>query len=252
MMHNTVIHAPLRNPHILIDIGCGTGIQTCDFGTAYPDSRVCGIDLSAVPSRDAPKPSNVTYIQGDIRELTDRDPRLQAGSVDYAFSRLLIHGITDWQGYVDDVATLLKPGGWAEMQEYVQDWSLHGEVVSDSWPWLTAIRGQAEKKGGDYHCGWNIKGYMEKAGLVDVRQVEYRVPYGTWMIKEKPETERIGRHTGREYGTLYHHGIEKILEGAGYEEREIEGFQAQAKRDLAAEEGKDVPFVVTIGRKPGK
>ncbi|KAL8794415.1 MAG: hypothetical protein Q9195_003002 [Heterodermia aff. obscurata] len=254
MMHNAPIHAPLHTPNLLIDIGCGTGIQTCALGTTYPAARIYGIDLSPVPPRDdaCPKPPNVQYIQGDFRALAERDARLGAGEVDYAFSRLLIHGITDWQGYVGDVARLLRPGGWAEMQEYVQDWYVDGELVSEQWPWLRAIRQQAESKGADYDCGRNIKGYMQKAGLVDVRQVEYRVPYGTWMVRERPETGRIGRHTAREYGTLYHHGIERILEGAGYERREIEEFQAQAKRDLGAEEGKDVPFVVTVGRKPEK
>lgn len=251
MMHGKITHVPLDNPAILVEIGCGTGIQTCKFATTYPNAQVYGIDLSAVPDRH--KPPNVEFIQGDVRKLVTKDPRLDEKSTDYVFSRLLILGMTEWQSYVSDVVSLLRPGGWAEMQDLDLDWYLMGERCSDTWPWLVALRKQAVKKGWDLNCGSNIKAYMEKAGLVDVQQKRYRLPYGAWMVSEKPETERIGKHSAREYGMLYHYAIPKMLEGAGYSDEDIRKFQAQSKTadsGLGAFNGKEMGFYVTVGMKP--
>lgn len=175
-MHGTVIHAPLVDPALVVDVGCGTGSQTCEFGTTYPNAQIYGVDLSPVPDRN--KPSNVDFIQGDIRKLMNNDPRLEVSTVDYIFSRLLILGMTGWQDYIDGVVSLLKPGGWVEMQEYDLDSYLNGERCSDTWPWLVALKKQAVKRGWDLNCGSNMKTYMEKAGLVDVQQKRFHMPSG--------------------------------------------------------------------------
>lgn len=250
LMHGKAIHAPLENPTRIIDIGCGTGIQTCQLGAAYPHAQVFGIDLSPVPDR--PKPSNVDFIQGDIRKLINKDSRLAAKSFDYVFSRLLVLGMTDWPGYVSDVTSLLKPGGYAEMQDFELKAYVNGELCSDTWPWMVALRKRAVERGLDFDCGRNIKTYMEKAGLVNVQQKRYCLPFGTWKMEARPETERIGKHAVREYGTLYHHAIPKMLEGAGYSNKDIQGFQKQCKESIGgvgAQDGKEFGFFVTLGMK---
>ncbi|KAL8723937.1 MAG: hypothetical protein Q9166_008213 [cf. Caloplaca sp. 2 TL-2023] len=251
MMHGKVFHAPLKYPSRIVDIGCGTGMETCQLATAYPDAKVYGVDISAVPERT--KPSNIEFLQGDIRKLMNEDPSLQSNSLDYVFSRLLVFGMTDWQGYINDVASLLKPGAYTEMQDLELKVYLYGTLCSDTWPWMVALRKQAAEKGWDFDCGRNIKKYMEKAGLVVVEQKRYRLPLGTWMVEEKPETKRIGEHAAREYGMLFHHAIPKALQGAGYSDEEINGFQEQCKasdRGLGAQGGKESSFFVTVGMKP--
>lgn len=251
MMHGKLTHAPLVDPAIILDIGCGTGIQTCQFAAKYLNAQVYGIDLSAVPDRN--KPPNVEFIQGDFQKLVLKEPGLAANSADYVFNRLLLLGMTDWQKYVNDVASLLKPGGWAEMQDLDEDFYLNGERCSDTWPWLIALRKQSLKRGWDLNCGSNIKSYMERTGLVNIQQKRYRLPFGTWLVDERPETEWIGKHAAREYGMLYHYAIQKMLEGAGYSEEDIRGFQAESKTaegGFAALDGKEMGFFVTVGMKP--
>ncbi|KAL8658928.1 MAG: hypothetical protein Q9202_007361 [Teloschistes flavicans] len=248
MMHNRFIHAPLQSPQSLVDVGCGTGIVTRQLGDAYPIAKVYGIDLSPVPS--GPKPPNVDYILGDVRQLLNKDSRLGSGSTDFVFSRLLVWGMTDWPSYVRDMAALLRPGGWVEMQDFALDWYLHGSYRSGEWEWLQALFAAADQKGWDPRCGKNIKGYMEQAGLIDVSVKEYRLPIGDWLVKERPETRRIGEHAAREYGMLYYHAIPKILQGMGYAEEKIEEFRRMCLRDLAGQEGMELRFFATIGRKP--
>lgn len=248
-MHNEPLHAPLGSPKTILDIGCGTGILTRHLGQKYPAAQVYGIDLSPVPKTSGPNPANVTYIQGDIRQLLHADPRLAPGTADFVFNRLLILGMSDWPGYVRDVTSLLKPGGWAEMQDYVLGLYLHGQPCPHS-AWRRALAKVAAVKGWDLYCGRNIEGYMRDAGLVDVQVREYRIPFGTWAVKERRETRRIGEHLAKEMRTLYWHAIPKMLGGMGYEEGEIEGFREEAMIELAPQEGKEVSFHVTIGRKP--
>ncbi|KAL8794418.1 MAG: hypothetical protein Q9195_003005 [Heterodermia aff. obscurata] len=167
LMHNNPIHAPLNKPQRLVDVGCGSGIVTCGLGVTYPDAQIYGIDITPVPSRS--QPQNVHFIRGDVRELLVRDERLSAGSVDFVFSRLLILGMTDWQGYVGDIVSALRRGGWVEIQEYALEWYLNGKHCSSGWSWVTAMEKAAERTGRDLRCGKNAKDYMERAGLVDVQ-----------------------------------------------------------------------------------
>jgi len=248
-MHNKPLHAPLRSPQRIFDIGCGTGIVTRHLGKTYPAAQVYGVDLSSVPKTFGVIPANVTYIQGDVRQLLHTDPRLALGTADFVFNRLLVLGMTDWPGYVRDVASLLKPGGWAEMQDYVLRWHLHGQPCPHS-SWRKALSKAAAFKGWDLDCGRNIEGYMQAAGLVDVQVREYRVPFGTWAVKERPETRRIGENLARESRNIYWHAIPKMLGGIGYTEGEIQGFREQAMIDMAPQEEKEVIFYVTVGRKP--
>ncbi|KAL8838512.1 MAG: hypothetical protein Q9176_005064 [Flavoplaca citrina] len=249
MMHNKSVHAPLANPQQIVDVGCGTGIITRQLGEKYTNARVYGIDLSPVPAGQTTP--NVEFILGDVRKLIGSHPRLVDGSTDFVFSRLLVLGITDWQGYVKDITTIVRPGAWVEMQDLAIKLYLYGSHCSGDWEWMKAIYAAAEKKGWDLQCGTNIKGYMEEAGLEDVVVKEYRLPFGTWLAEEKPETRRIGKHAAREYGTLYYHAIPKMLQGMDYTQEQLERFQTSCLKDMAGREGLEFRYYVTIGRKPG-
>ncbi len=249
-MHNTVIHAPLTSPTILADIGCGTGIITTKLSTLHPNAeRVFGIDISPVPTHQN-KGGNVEFIQGDIRRLAGTDPRLRLGSLDFVFNRLLICGMTDWPGYVREVAALLRPGGWAEMQDCAYVWYLNGKVCSDEWAWMKALREGAERKGMDLDCGRNIKGYMEDAGFVDVQVLEYRFPWWTEGAEGREETRKLSEHAINEWWRLWWHLIPKMVDGLGYGKGDIEDLQNDLKERTKAEVGKEMTFYSTFGRKP--
>ncbi|KAL8675487.1 MAG: hypothetical protein Q9168_000188 [Polycauliona sp. 1 TL-2023] len=248
MMDNRIIHAPLKAPSQIIDVGCGTGIVTRQLAAAYPTAHVYGIDLSPVPtlsdsgSRDPP---NVEFLLGDVRASNSK---LLPSSTDFIYSRLLIMGMTDWPGYVRDLVSLLRPGGWVEMQDFSLDWYLNGARCSQDWQWLEALFLAARQKGLDLRGGKNVQTYMRQAGLVDISVMEYRVPMGNWM--KKPEKERIGKHAATEYGPMFYHAIPKMLQGLGYSEEKLEEFQSRCTVDLEGSEGKEIIFYATIGRKP--
>lgn len=196
-------------------MGCGTGVITRHLGAMFPSAQVYGVDLSPVPphaSSSSPPPANVRWVQGNIRDLMLRDPRFAAGSVDYAFHRLLICGMRDWQGYVDDVASMLRPGGWAELQDvdYVF-YGADGERIDRDWGWVRIMRDLAEELGLDIECGSHMAGYMRKAGLMP-----------------------------------------RMLAQRGYDAGQIAKLEVEWQAGLAGEEGKHWKFIVTTGRKPGE
>ena len=87
--------------------------------------------------------------------------------------------MTDWEEHIPLVKQILRSGGWTEMQEYSYEWFRDGgERVGTEWRWLRELEAGARRKGMDIYCGRKIGGWMEDAGLVDVRVTEYRIPAG--------------------------------------------------------------------------
>ena len=134
-MSHEIIHASLSNPKRILDIGCGTGRSTVQLAKKFPDAKVIGVDLSAVPNLH-PKPSNVEYIQADVRELISAGSEpFSPASFDYVYSRLLSLGMTDWPGYVKQISSILAPAGWFEIQEFeVNHRNGDGESFSEEIP----------------------------------------------------------------------------------------------------------------------
>ena len=89
------------------------------------------------------------------------------------------------------MATLLRPGqavdGW-KCTSFVAVWFMGGD-----WTWLKVMSEGASRLGLDVDCGLNARGYMVRPGLVDVEAVKFKVPCGTWMAEERPETRSIGQ-----------------------------------------------------------
>ncbi|KAH3919957.1 hypothetical protein HBI56_033120 [Parastagonospora nodorum] len=128
LMGKRIIHAPLSatNVHKALDIGCGTGIVTHEIASQFPDAQVYGLDLSPVPNIREKLP-NIEYVQGNIIDIAtphEPDARFKHNSFDYIFSRFLVVGMTDWEGYIARCVALAKPG-------VLIPFSVTGEVADD-------------------------------------------------------------------------------------------------------------------------
>lgn len=127
-MNGTIIHTSVRNPKQIVDVGCGTGIITCYLGERLPDALVSSIDISPVPAIHD-KPDNVTFVQGDFRTLASTDGYFAQGSTDLVFNRLLICGMTDWNGYIEtSVNTLRLEATWKS-----KNWHKAGILGEKKW-----------------------------------------------------------------------------------------------------------------------
>ena len=254
LLSGHIVHAPVSSPDTVLDIGCGTGIVTRYLSTHFQTPKhVYGIDLCQVPAQPGDnESSNLSFIRGDFRKLVGVDPRLRFESADFVFSRLLLAGMTDWKGYVRDVFKMLKPGGWAEMDDYVEDtfYTDNRSVPREQWEWLRSIRAGAYRKGLDLDAGLNIRRYMEEAGFVDIQRWEYRVPFWRGAETEQAGARLMAEHAIGDKWGLYWHMLPKLLDGMGYAAQDIERLRFDMRRNLGEEEGKYQLFCVTIGRKP--
>lgn len=257
LVKGRIVHAPITAPTTILEVGCGTGVITRYLATHFPPTtHVYGIDLCPVPSSptDASLP-NLTFILGNFRTLAGKDPRLQPNTFDLVYSRLLLCGMTDWPGYVRDMFAMLKPGGWADFGDYIEDVFYTDARCQprEDWEWLRAIRLGGDRKGLDLDCGANVRRYMQEAGFVDIERWEYRVPLWKKVTEDRGEQVEArlvaDNLIGDKWG-LHWHMLPRMLEGMGYGEEGIGRLREEMRVDKRDEEGKYQLFFVTVGRKP--
>ncbi|KAL9093507.1 MAG: hypothetical protein Q9165_003902 [Trypethelium subeluteriae] len=249
VMGGKVTHAPLP-PSInrAIDVGCGTGTTTVHLGHKFPTALVYGIDLNEVPTTHQ-RPANVSYIKGDMLELSNKDERLQAQSLDYVYSRLIPLGMDNWSGYINTAFNLLKPGAWVEIQELdFVFYDKNSERIDSDWKWLEEVRKTAHKKGLDMNSGSHSPSYLQDAGFVDVTTNQYVWPLGRWQ--EHPEGNLMAKHSTETWPDIFTHLTQAMLQKT-HSEEEIQPLLEEIRRTLVpGEEGKHMKFFVTLGRKP--
>ena len=255
-MQDKIVHAPLIQPRKLIDVGCGTGIVCRQLAQQYPNSDVVGIDISTVPPHSKTA-ENVVYIVGDVNKLAGIDARLRFGEVDYVYQRLLICGMTNWPGYIKQMTRLLRPGGYVEVHDYAYLWYKESSkpneddrLISGDWKWMEAMRRGATQLGLDLDVGKNVQQYMTDAGLTHIETVKYKVPFGTWLARERPETRRIGEHQVSNMGKVISNSIlPGVTRKLGLGDDELTVLKEDCRKCLSEEEGKYWLFYVTWGKK---
>lgn len=229
-MNGVTVHAPVTSPKQIVDVGCGTGVVTCCLGERFPDALVWGIDLSPVPVMHHQKPNNVTFVRGDFLTLVAGDGRFAKGSTDLIFSRLLVFGMTDWQRYIETAASMLKPGGYMEVQEVERKWYSEGQVISEDCEWMKAYFAALQSKGLDPYCAEKLDGWMRDAGLEAVQVKRFAWPF----TKQQRD--------------MYQWLLPKILAGQGHSEEKIKMLTEQAAKTTDVQ-GMYKMFRVTVGQK---
>lgn len=232
----TPVHGPVSK---VIDIGCGTGVVTQELRNYFPSAEsVFGIDLSEVDldkqheSDPAKSRAYPAFIQGDFMTLAGNDPRLSWDSVDFAWSRFLLCGMRDWQGYTDRIFRLLKPGGWAQIVEFCENFHFDPLVskrprdflAENEWEWLRALRDGGRQKGLDLDAGLNVPKYMEGTGFVDIRAMSFSVPYWPGALQTQPEARLAMEHHVDDPYALYWHMIPRMVENMGFTQEQIRQF----------------------------
>jgi ubiquinone/menaquinone biosynthesis C-methylase UbiE len=97
--------------NVVVDMGCGTGraIHALAF-TAQPHTRFIGIDpaenMCRIAAQKAAEQKAVQIRQGAFEKIP-----LETASVDYLYSILAFHWVTDLAAAVAEIARVLKPDG---------------------------------------------------------------------------------------------------------------------------------------------
>lgn len=119
----------------LLDLGCGTGASTAALLRAAPRATITAVDASPGMLRRAqakPWPAGVRF-----RQLTAEQVATSGeGPYDAVFAAYLFRNVTDPDGVLRAVRSLLRPGGRLAVHEY----SLSGSAVHRAL-WTAVCRG---------------------------------------------------------------------------------------------------------------
>jgi ubiquinone/menaquinone biosynthesis C-methylase UbiE len=99
--------------NVIVDMGCGTGRAVHALASASPtQARLIGIDpaenMCRIAAQKTAEQKNVEILQGAFEKIP-----LETASVDYLYSILAFHWVTDLAASVSELARVLKPN--AEM-----------------------------------------------------------------------------------------------------------------------------------------
>lgn len=134
---NPVRAADLRPGEIVIDLGCGGGIDTLLAAHAVaPTGRAIGLDMLpemlAVAAQNAAAAglTNVEWLRGDLEAIP-----LPDASVDVALSNGVVNLSPRKSRVFAEVFRILRPGGRMVMADIVVDDDLPPEVFTDPAAW---------------------------------------------------------------------------------------------------------------------
>lgn len=108
----------LGQPHVWLDLGCGTGVSTLIAAATNPGGRFIGVDVNAeeiAQARDMAEQAgvgNVAFVHASFDRLLD-DPAVDLPDCDF----IVAHGVYSWigadmrQAVHDVVRRKLRPGG---------------------------------------------------------------------------------------------------------------------------------------------
>lgn len=131
----------------LLDLGCGTGASTRALLRAAPHARITAVDASSGMLRRAlakPWPAHVRFQHLTAEEVATAGEVAMAGEVatagkgpyDAVFAAYLFRNVTDPDGVLAAVRSLLRPGGRLAVHEY----SLSGSPAHRAL-WTAVCRG---------------------------------------------------------------------------------------------------------------
>jgi len=165
--------AQLGSPKRILDIGTGTGIWALEVAEEFPEAEIIGTDLSPIQPNFSPP--NCTFIIDDAESdwaFTKDD------AFDFIHARSMGGGIADWQRLLQQTYNHLKPGGWAEFQEY--EANIHSDdgthVKAPMLLDLAATLDEASQKFGKrVNIASSLSEWLEAAGFTNVNVDIYKV-----------------------------------------------------------------------------
>lgn len=183
---------PYLIPHItpnarILDVGCGPGTITCDFGRLAPQGSAIGVDASADVLEGARKfasengVQNVSFMVGDIYNLQFLD-----GSFDIAHVHQVLQHIADPVRGLRELRRVTKSGGIVACREVDYAATIWYPDIPGMAEWLDLYERVAREQGGDPNIGRRLQAVAREAGF---QRSDVVTSVGTWCFSTPEELE---------------------------------------------------------------
>jgi arsenite methyltransferase len=177
---NPTRHARLRPGDVVVDLGCGGGIDTVLAAQAVgPTGRAIGVDTldemcerTRLTAEQAGVGAWCTAVQGEMEDLP-----LPDNSVDVVISNGVVNLSPRKSRALAEAARVLRPGGRFCVADLTVDADLPPEVLTSGAAWAGCIGGAMSEE--------LFARKLEQAGLGDVR-MEERIPFSIDDIAAYP------------------------------------------------------------------
>lgn len=247
VMFDKPFRAPIESPSKIIDIGCGTGLQTDLLAKRYPNATIVGIDRSPVPDL-RPKPDNVTYVLGDFHELlSSKHKLLQPGTFDLVYGRMLLLAVSSWPQHLENMKAMLKPGGYIECQEidFHEIYDKTDRLLSANWKWPEVWARWPKEQGLDITMAKQLPSLLQGAGFGAVENLHFPMPFREGW-KEHPESEKISKYLNWASRIFW----KVSIENGAREGDDVEALMEEVESEIfEGEIGRHGILVVATGRK---
>lgn len=159
----------------ILDVGCGTGRWAREMALEFPLASVIACDLTDPAEDEELRPSNYTFRQENIlQELHFPD-----ASFDFVHQRLMLLSVPSaaWPQIIQELARLVKPGGWLELVEGELGAKPLGPASQCLVDWLVMA---SRMQGIDSIQSTYLEQQLRNAGLEHIIVKQYPIPVGKW------------------------------------------------------------------------
>lgn len=152
----------LKPGMIVLDIGCGTGILTCEIGKKVgPSGRVLGIDISQAQIDQARQHPNVEFRQMSAHDIEKLDKQF-----DLIVTRYVLMHVKEPKLIIQNAVKLLKKGGIMVCDESADAETFFCDPPNVGYELYTkGVKAQMQMQGSDGSIGMKLKQIFTDEGF---------------------------------------------------------------------------------------
>jgi len=219
----------------VLDLGCGSGSWIMDVARDFPHCTAVAVDL--VPMQSVHMPPNLRSEVDDINLGLEHF----YGDFNVVHTRLISSGIKDYEGLINHISMVLRPGGLIDLMEF--DFHCYDEnhqrieletsrVAGPWWPRFLAFVGLAARnRGGDVDAATHLHSWVSNhRSFENVVCRDFYIPTSTWRTDSELWT-RFGANMRDDILAFLKSGRPLLL-GSGVPEDLVNEIESNAVQEV--------------------